>query len=512
MSRYSSDSDGSDFKLEVIHAEKTENNVPALLFPRPAHHAQSHGSTVDQQAGIQPGFILTKGNSPEVWVTTTGVEQITQRKKAGDARRKKRVIVLVVGVLVAVAAVVGGVVGGLLSKHSKSKSSPGSSQPSSPASGTGGASPTMSGPAIALASYAFPTAVSWGYPHLEVFAVNSSVIPAWKYRQLVSPDSETSEWVPSQDTGEAFTSLGGFTEPAQFGIAATTRNGTDVDIFTWSTDESLRWKHHGSDMSWDPSPTSWKSLANVLLGPPAVVSWAADRLDVFVINIAYGLSQIWWTVEGGWHEWSTFTSQYSWLTYAPTVVSWAEGRLDVFLVGAEDQALYHRYFDEEWQPADFEKLGGFCTSRPVAVSREEGEIDLVVRGGDAGLWYISFSQDGSTGDRWSNWTSISGNVAVQGEPEVIADGPSYLQVFAWGVDNQLLHKSYNAQTESWAPGIGFETLGEGLAGPPKAVYDGRGIHVFAYLQDAQQLGRKSWDAASNTWSPGQGFELLGSVE
>ena len=46
----------------------------------------------------------------------------------------------------------------------------------------------MSGNAPVLSSYYYPTAVSWGYPHLELFAVGQNPNTVyWKYRGLDSP-------------------------------------------------------------------------------------------------------------------------------------------------------------------------------------------------------------------------------------------------------------------------------------------------------------------------------------
>ncbi len=514
MSSHSSNIDEPCSNLEFTASEKTWYMPPPPYPPSPTYHAETWNTRdlaekhVVVKSGPESPNHLARTDSLEKWLATDAIEHLERRK---DTRHKKiRICAIIIVALVLVGAIVGAVAGGVLSKHSKSEPSTSTASPSPIPSPT----PTMYGPAVALASYAFPTAVSWGYPHLEVFAINElSWYPEWKYRQS-DTDPDYSNWQPDIIAGQFFNSLGGEAESAEFGIAATARSGTDVDIFMRAADQSLQWKHHNTSMFWDPLATTWNSLSGLLFSPPTSISWAADRIDVFAINIAYGLSQIWWTAEDGWHEWVNFTSQFSWLTHAPTVVSCAPNRYDIFLVGADDQALYHRYYDGAWQTDDFESLGGYCTSRPVAVSRQEDQIDVFVRGGDAGLWHMSLSRDG----QWSNWTSISGNTSVQGEPEVIADGSkiadgsNYLQVFAWGIDNKLLHKTYNAQTDMWEPEHGFETLAdEDLAGPPKAVYDGRDIHVFAYLQSGDQLGHKTWDGAANMWTPAEGFELLGTV-
>jgi hypothetical protein len=111
----------------------------------------------------------------------------------------------------------------------------------------------------------------------------------------------------------------------------------------------------------------------------------------------------------------------------------------------------------------------------VAVSRGAGKLDVFVRGGDAGLWHISWD------NTWSNWTTISGNKTIQAEPEAISPRVDRVDVFSWGSDNILLHKSLDTTADAWTPADGFETFGEGLGGPPKGVVDAPGsIHIFSF--------------------------------
>jgi hypothetical protein len=195
------------------------------------------------------------------------------------------------------------------------------------------------------------------------------------------------------------------------------------------------------------------------------------------------------------------------MPFVPTVVSWGEQRLDVFLVDSSTNQLFHTYWNGLiWQPLpfNFESLGGYCTSRPVAISRSTGQIDIFVRGGDSGLWHLSYS------DTWSNWTSIGGNTSIQAEPEVISWGANRMDVFAWGADYSLLHKSFDVSTGMWAPSYGFEMLGGGLGGPPKGVSDAvESLHVFAFSRYADVL-HLAFNQTLGTWSPQGGFEILGT--
>ena len=75
------------------------------------------------------------------------------------------------------------------------------------------------------------------------------------------------------------------------------------------------------------------------------------------------------------------------MTSGPDVASGASGRLDVFVRG-EDNALWHRWFDEQWR--EWESLGGKLTSDPAAVSWGPGRIDVFARGEDNALSHTWF--------------------------------------------------------------------------------------------------------------------------
>ena len=367
------------------------------------------------------------------------------------------------------------------------------------------ATATMSGTATVLSNYLFPTAVSWGYPHLEVFALSDADVPYWKWKNSSSSDP----WNPP---GNSLESLSGQTAPFENGLAAIARGFGFVDIFCAGSDYALYHKNHSEDLQWEPSLSGWENRGGGLTSPPTVVSWAQDRLDIFVIGDgpAYSLFQQFWDGTSGWSDYSNFGG--TWSTFAPTAVSWGPDRIDLFLVNSVDQSLLHKYCDgsncdgsdgSDWSNS-FESLGGYCTSRPIAVSWASGRIDIFVRGGDAGLWHLSYS------DGWSSWTSISGNTSIQAEPDAVSWGPNHLDVFAWGADSSLLHKSYDGTTDSWSPKEGFEVVGQGLQGPPKAVSDGVGsVHVFCYTQYGE-LGHKAWNQTQGLWTPSESFDDLGA--
>lgn len=95
---------------------------------------------------------------------------------------------------------------------------------------------------------------------------------------------------------------------------------------------------------------------------------------------------------------------------------------------------------------------------------------------------------------------------IQGEPDAVSWGPSRIDVFAWGIDGSLLHKTFDG--ESWKPDPGFENLNVTLSGPPKAVSDTVGsLHVFGY-STTRSLIHRTWNNSSGVWSPPGGFQDL----
>lgn len=365
----------------------------------------------------------------------------------------------------------------------------------------------MSGPAVALSNYIYPTALSWGYPHLEVLALSPNHSVHWKYRS--STAENPSDWTPPDTLGL----VGGEVSELQHGVAAVSRTPGAMDIFVAGIEQTsygLFHKYHNDSFEWEPVDyDSWDYLGGVLASGPLAVSTKPTRLDVFVIGSApgYELFQKTWN-DNVWGNWINLGG--SWSKITPTAVVWGGGRIDVFVVNPETKALYTKGWDgSTWEPPDtFTKIGGYCTSRPVAITWGGNRVDVFARGGDAGLWHLSKSED-----VWSDWTSISGNRTIQGEPSAVAWGPNHFDVFAWGSDNSLLHRSFdlteNQEQGVWTPSNGFEVIGQGLTGPPKVVSDAsNNLHVFSYLQYGQ-LSHREWNQSVGRWMPDGEFEVLG---
>ncbi len=106
-------------------------------------------------------------------------------------------------------------------------------------------------------------------------------------------------------------------------------------------DYSLSGKSTGLKLDSPPNLVPYDDLGGAVLGDPAVVSWAHDRLDIFVV----GTDQALYHKARAGSQWFPYTTGYDYLGGVvvgnPTVASWDHDRLDIFVVGT-DGGLYHK--------------------------------------------------------------------------------------------------------------------------------------------------------------------------
>lgn len=306
----------------------------------------------------------------------------------------------------------------------------------------------------------------------------------------------------------SFSTFGTSLATFECSVSAVARREGAVDVFVIedsSSNNAYHAWHNQSSLMTTYSYSNWRNLGGLCRSTPSVVSWDADRLDIFVWGTDASIWVKSWSLEASWTDWSRILNG-QWTGYVPTVVSWGVGRIDLFAVDQITNVLYHAYYDESWKPGrGFESLGGYCASRPIAVSSDLGRLDVFVRGKDSRLWHLSYANS-----TWSNWQLVSDEVSVQGEPEAVSWGSGHLDVFVWGTDNSLLHKSLD--NGQWTPTLDFEVLGSSLGGPPKAVSDGAGsLHVFSF-SDGGMLQHNYWNQSIGVWSPSPAgtFDQLGT--
>ncbi|KAK3935070.1 fucose-specific lectin [Diplogelasinospora grovesii] len=466
------------------------------------------------EAGLYP-HLQPMSDKEAAGSQAPNVTDIIPGRDEGVKKRKKRLwLIGVVSACVLVAVLVG-VLAGVLSRRSQSASA---SAPSSSATPTSSGPPpaNMTGTSTVTTRYLFPTAVSWGYPHLEVLALTPDTRYSVYRKFRNSNATSDSDWKPA---GGGFETVGGqINSGSSIAARSQTFGYNATDIFITGNDGGVYTKRHLSDENWDwdsrttSVPDSWWEVdSKTAVSAPAVVTYNDLVIDMFVLaNGSHNtIHHSQWTNASGW--WANFDDLGGGdMQFVPAAVSWDGTRIDVFGISAANNHLFHNWWDgKSWQTFNgglsaFEDLGGFCTSSPVAISRATGTLDVFTRGGDGGLWHLAYN--GS----WSAWTRIGGNTTIQAQPDALSWEADRIDVFAWGSDNSLLTTTFHVSTSQWTPADGFEAIGSDLSGPPKSVSDAAGsMHVFAYGSQGD-LVWKSWNSSTGGKWPTGDFVQLGT--
>ncbi|MEO6797999.1 MAG: peptidoglycan DD-metalloendopeptidase family protein [Candidatus Dormibacter sp.] len=258
-----------------------------------------------------------------------------------------------------------------------------------------------------------------------------------------APDSPQSVTLSGSGMGSwsGWQSLGGV---ASASPAVASWGANRLDLFVRGGDNAL-WHKWWDGTAW----RGWESLGGQLTSRPAAVSWSAGRLDVVARGIDNALWHRWYDGRA-WGSWERLGGQ---LAGGPAVASWSQGRLDVFAHGT-DGALWHLYWDGSWEP--WQSLGGQLLGDPAAVSWAAGRLDVFIRGTDQALWHMWFDAG-----VWQYWQSLGGQLTTS--PAASSWGLGRLDVFAMGTDGALWHLWFAG---NWGP---WESLGGQLASDPAAV-------------------------------------------
>jgi hypothetical protein len=158
--------------------------------------------------------------------------------------------------------------------------------------------------------------------------------------------------------------------------------------------------------------------------------------------------------------------------------------------------LHYQLFVDS-TPTKFVNLGGSCTSRPAAVSWGKDNISVFVRGSDGRLWWTTLA--GASG-KWDPWTALSGDIEIEGEPEVVSISFSSVKLFVFvsSPGGAVLWKTFDGK--SWTPSQGMNDLNLTLAGSPKASSKAEGeLQLFGYSADGRVLS-KIYNETNGGWS------------
>jgi hypothetical protein len=190
--------------------------------------------------------------------------------------------------------------------------------------------------------------------------------------------------------------------------------------------------------------------------PPAAVSWAANRLDIFGLGTDEAMYHKAWD-GSSWRPSITDWERLGGILRSPqSVASWAANRLDIFGLGT-DKAMYHKWFDRGWRPSitDWERLGGICASPPAAVSWGSNRLDIFGLGTDKAIFHKAWD-----GSRWhpstTDWERLGG--IFTSPPAAVAWAANRLDIFGLGTDGAMYHKAWDGSR--WHPStLDWERLG-----------------------------------------------------
>jgi len=212
-----------------------------------------------------------------------------------------------------------------------------------------------------------------------------------------------------------------------------------VSIFFAAGTDGELWHKAWTGSAWG----GWETLGGVIVGPPAAISWGANRLDIFARGLdgANVASLVGWAclarlgvarrnhhqqarcrcrgdpidsissargLDGGvyhrwWdgHDWGGWEALGGTIIGPPSAVTWGPNRIDLF-VHNSDHNMGHKWFDgHTWSV--WESLGGTNVGTPVPLSRSANRLDVFSRGADNALWQQAFD-----GRSWSARVSLGG--------------------------------------------------------------------------------------------------------
>jgi hypothetical protein len=253
----------------------------------------------------------------------------------------------------------------------------------------------------------------------------------------------------------------------------------------------------------------------VFASPPAMARSGPNRLDAFAVGLEGAMyNAAWFAQAGQLPDWQPFANRlHVWQNLGghfqatpPAVVSWAENRLDVFGLGA-DSYLYHKCWDgQQWWPAnpDWELLdGGIFASPPAVASWGANRLDIFAVGLEGAIYHKSW--DGSA---WSpGWGNLGGNFAST--PAVVSWAANRLDIFGLGANSYLYHKCWDGQ-QWWPANPDWELLDGGVFASPPAVasWAANRLDIFAVGLDGA-IYHKSWDGSA--WEPPTAWTNLGGL-
>lgn len=243
-------------------------------------------------------------------------------------------------------------------------------------------------------------------------------------------------------------------------------------------------------------PTAAESFGG---STPACASQYASDVILYVRGTNGGTYYRSWD-NGAWHNWVDLSGVAGSGT-GPGAACWGGGALDIF-VGGGGGAVYHKHGVMStagaytWGTA-WENLGGVTTSDCGAVSDASGNVYVLVRGSDGGM-YLKGWYSGA----WHDWENLGGTLLAGTGPCACSWGVGTLDTFVTGTTGAIYHKRITGGV--WG---GWENLGGVTSTTPGCAIGGSStLAVFVRGTNGALYVKEYYGGAWHAW-----VELGGNI-
>lgn len=288
------------------------------------------------------------------------------------------------------------------------------------------------------------------------------------------------------------------------GVSAVSWGPNRVDVLGVGTDAATYHKSGTFQIKWGKpqaswQPPNWEPLNGALAGPPTTVSTAVGQLDVFGISMDGGACTNSWG-SGAWTGWSSLGSPSS-VTFTGTLsaISWGGGLLAVFGQGSDGNIWFLAGTSGDWTGFQWRCLHYSSStsfeSDPAAVSWGPSRMDVFCVGIDNQIWH-NFFETGGPGSDFAGWKGLGGQfISV---PCVVSRGANLIDVLGIGTEGAVWHNAWaNNKWSGFIYNLGSPNGVVFVSAPSAVATSSERLDVFA-LGDDGHTYHKSW--ISGSWA------------
>jgi hypothetical protein len=275
--------------------------------------------------------------------------------------------------------------------------------------------------------------------------------------------------------------------------AAASRGPGQVTVFLRGGDGSLQ----VSDLAPNGTFTPWKSLGGYLDSGPGAAGRTPQNTDSFARGGDGVLYQMSFLPDGTWSPWMRHGDP---MLSAPTVsVRKGSGILDLFWRGADNGIEAKSWVpDSGWTGVNNTQLDpGFTTSAPAAVSRNAGQVDVIVRGTNDHVFLNAYN-----GSAWSGWAEIPGSMTTQRAPAAIVRALNTIDVLVRADNGAVRWITWDGA--AWS---GWRTVPGTVDSGPAVVSD-NGSRMWLFARRGGQLVYNVYDNGRGPQNGWDGWKLL----